>query len=189
MRNRIGEMSRKTKETDINVKINLDGTGKYEISTGIGIFDHFLSAFALHGGFDLEVKASGDLHIDAHHTVEDTGIVLGLAFRAALESFAGINRFGQRFLPMDEALVCAVADISGRPFLVCKNLKGDKYLTREFLRAFAYNAEITLHTSVVYGDNAHHIHEALYKALARALREAIQPTSDGFSPLSTKGVL
>ncbi|HHV51619.1 MAG TPA: imidazoleglycerol-phosphate dehydratase HisB [Candidatus Avimonas sp.] len=189
---RTGAYSRKTKETDISVKINLDG-GPVEVITGIGFFDHMLEAFAVHAGFGLEVKAAGDLHVDGHHTVEDTGIVLGKAFAEALGDKSNIMRFGSFTLPMDDSLARAAVDISGRPFLVFiadfpeERVGGfDTCLTSEFFRAFAFNAGITLHLKVEYGCNSHHMIEALFKAAAHAIRLAVAPR-DGL--LSTKGVL
>lgn len=188
-------IERKTGETDIFAKLTLDGSGKREISTGIGFFDHMLSAFTLHGGFDLRLKAVGDLEVDGHHTVEDTGIVLGSAFRKALGDNLAIVRFGSSSIPMDEALALTTVDISGRPFLVfrdgglsTRSMPGfDPALVVEFLRAFSVHASITLHTRVEYGDNPHHIIEAVFKSLGRALREAVA-LSGGETP-STKGAL
>ena len=190
---RTSEQIRKTKETDCSVQLNLDG-GKVEISTGIGFFDHMLNSFAVHGGFGLKIAVSGDLNVDGHHTVEDTGIVLGRAFAGALGDRSGIARFGSFYVPMDEALAFAAVDISGRPFLVFgADFRQDRIgdydscLTEEFMRAFAMNAGITLHASVKYGTNAHHQTEALFKASAHALRIAVTQTGSGV--LSTKGSL
>lgn len=190
---RFSEQTRTTKETDCFIRLNLDG-GKAEISTGIGFFDHMLNSFAVHGGFGLKVAVTGDLNVDGHHTVEDTGIVLGKAFAEALADRSGIARFGSFFIPMDEALAFAAVDISGRPFLVfdagfCQERIGDydSCLTEEFMRAFAVNAGITLHASVKYGTNAHHQTEALFKAVGHAMRLAVSPAGQG--PLSTKGTL
>jgi len=184
---------RKTRETDIHIELSLDG-GEVDISTGIGFFDHMLNAFAVHGGFGLKVDAVGDLIVDCHHTIEDVGIVLGKAFAQALGDKSGIARFGSSYVPMDEALAFAVVDISGRPFLVFQaDFKQerigdyDSCMTEEFMRAFAVNAGITLHTRVEYGINAHHETEAMYKAIARAMRMAVTETSKG--ALSTKGSL
>lgn len=184
---------RKTRETDIHIELSLDG-GEVDISTGIGFFDHMLNAFAVHGGFGLRVDAVGDLIVDCHHTIEDVGIVLGKAFAQALGDKSGIARFGSSYVPMDEALAFAVVDISGRPFLVFQaDFKQerigdyDSCMTEEFMRAFAVNAGITLHTRVEYGINAHHETEAIYKAMARAMRMAVNETSAG--ALSTKGSL
>ena len=186
-------LSRKTKETDISANLCLDG-GEVRVDTGIGFFDHMLTALAFYAGFGLELKAVGDLHVDGHHTVEDTGIVLGQAFRQALGDRKGIRRFGSAFVPMDEALCLTVADLSNRPFLVFdasmpQPMIGayDSCLTEEFMRAFATNAGLTLHMKCLYGKNAHHITEALFKALGVAVREAVQVTGAGVT--STKGVL
>ncbi|MCI1964781.1 MAG: imidazoleglycerol-phosphate dehydratase HisB [Oscillospiraceae bacterium] len=190
---RTSEQVRKTRETDCTVQLNLDG-GKIDIATGIGFFDHMLSSFAVHGGFGLKVSVCGDLKVDGHHTVEDTGIVLGQAFAQALGDRSGIARFGSFTVPMDESLARAVVDISGRPYLVFQadfrqERIGDydSCLTEEFMRAFAMNAGITLHVSVEYGTNAHHQTEAVFKAMGHALRLAAAPAGEG--PLSTKGTL
>lgn len=191
---RAAVIERNTKETQISVALNLDG-GEVEISTGIGFFDHMLTAFAVHGGFGLKVRVTGDLEVDTHHTVEDTGIALGMAFKKALVDMSGIVRYGSFSVPMDEALANCVLDISNRPFLVFKasfeqELCGDyeTCVTEEFFRAFAMNACITLHISVPYGANAHHEIEAIFKAVAHALKIAVSKNQDG-SVLSTKGVL
>ena len=184
MTQRIGAAERKTSESDIRVEINLDGTGKSDISTGLPFFDHMLTAFATHGSFDLTVKALGDIEIDAHHTVEDTAIVLGRAFADAIGDKKGIRRFGSQLLPMDEALVEAVIDISGRAYYVMngepENLDwqiiGGHYATvinRHFFETFAIHSQTTLHVNVRYGRDPHHITEAEYKAAARALRQAV----------------
>lgn len=185
--------TRKTRETDISVKLCLDG-GKMEISTGIGFFDHMLNSFAMHGGFGLTVSAKGDLNVDCHHTVEDTGIVLGMAFAEALGDRSGITRFGSFYTPMDESLAFAAVDISGRPFLIfhaefAQERIGDydSCMTEEFFRALAFQAGITMHARVEYGTNAHHQTEALFKATAHALRIAVTQTEGGV--LSTKGSL
>ena len=186
--------NRKTKETDIKLSLNLDG-GVVSVDTGIGFFDHMLNAFATHGGFGLELTVKGDLEVDEHHTIEDTGIVLGKAFFDALGDKSSIDRFGSFYVPMDEALAFASVDISGRPYLVfdadfpqsrCGGY--DCSMTVEFMRAFVYNAGITVHLKALYGDNSHHITEALYKALAHSLRLAVKQ-NDTNKPLSTKGVL
>lgn len=191
---RIGEVSRVTAETDIQITLNLDGKGHGTVDTGIGFFDHMLMAFAKHGFFDLDVRARGDLHVDAHHTVEDAGIVLGRAFDKALGSKAGIARFGTAFVPMDEVLVMAAVDISGRPYTNFSwSLANEQLgvfpavLAEEFFRALAFNAHITLHIREVAGGNAHHLLEAAFKATARALAEAssMDPRVEGL--LSTKG--
>lgn len=191
---RTAEIERNTKETQISVALDLDG-GSVKISTGIGFFDHMLTAFAVHGGFGLKVKVSGDLEVDTHHTVEDTGIALGLAFKQALGDMSGIERYGAFSIPMDEALATCILDISNRPFLVFKasfeqELCGtyETCVTEEFFRAFAMNACITLHISVPYGANAHHEIEAIFKTVAHALKAAVKQNKDG-SVLSTKGVL
>lgn len=184
---------RETKETQIALHLNLEG-GERKIETGIGFFDHMLNSFAVHSGFGLILKCTGDLEVDGHHTVEDVGIVLGQALARILGDRAGIARFGSAYVPMDEALGFCALDISGRPYLVfhapmpqpmCGQY--DTCLTVEFMRAFATHAGITLHLKSMYGDNAHHITEALYKALARALKEAVRET--GGEVLSAKGVL
>lgn len=191
---RTAEIKRTTKETDISISINLDGCGKAEISTGIGFFDHMLTALTVHSGFDIKIEASGDLFVDGHHTVEDTGIVLGQAFKQAIGDMKGINRYGTAYIPMDEALGFACLDISNRPFLVFKaDFADDRVgdfdtcLTEEFFRAFAFNAGITLHIKEEYGKNDHHIIEAMFKACAHALKTAA--AINGTQVLSTKGVL
>lgn len=190
---RTAEITRKTKETDITVKLDLDG-GNADISTGIGFFDHMLTAFAVHGGMGLTVKAVGDLQVDGHHTVEDVGIVLGKAFKEVMGDMKGIARYGTAFIPMDEALGFASIDISGRPFLVFNAEfsddrigEFDTCLAEEFFRAFAFNAGVTLHLKCEYGKNDHHIAEALFKAAAHAVKAA--KTVSGNEILSTKGVL
>ncbi len=191
---RTAEVSRKTKETEIELSLNLDG-GEVEISTGIGFFDHMLHAFAVHGGFGLKVQTKGDLEVDCHHTIEDTGIVLGKAFAEAFGDRSGIARFGSFFVPMDEALAFAAVDVSGRPFLVFQaefpeeRIGGyDSCMTEEFFRAFAMNAGMTLHIRMEYGKNSHHIAEAIFKAAAHAIRLAGKETAAG-EVLSTKGSL
>lgn len=190
---RTAEINRKTKETDITVKLDLDG-GNADISTGIGFFDHMLTAFSVHGGMGLTVKAVGDLQVDGHHTVEDVGIVLGKAFKEAIGDMKGIARYGTAFIPMDEALGFASIDISGRPFLVFNAEfsddrigEFDTCLAEEFFRAFAFNAGVTLHLKCEYGKNDHHIAEALFKAAAHAVKAA--KAVSGSEILSTKGVL
>ena len=187
-------IARTTKETDITLTLNLDG-GAVSVDTGIGFFDHMLTALATHGGFGLEVKVLGDLHVDCHHTVEDTGIVLGQAFAKALGDKAGIARFGSFYVPMDEALAFTALDISGRPFVVFEASflqervgEYDSCMTEEFVRAFAVNGGITLHTRLEYGTNAHHGIEAIFKSIAHALRLAVRQNDSG-QVLSTKGVL
>ncbi len=191
---RSSEIKRKTKETDIEVFVDLDGSGKVDIDTGIGFFDHMLTAFGVHSGIDLKVKCVGDLYVDAHHSVEDTGICIGKAFAEALGDKGGIARYGSAYVPMDEALSFCSLDISGRPFLVFKADfhddrcgQYDTCLTEEFFRAFAFNAGITLHVREEYGNNDHHIIEAMFKAVAHALKDAVAETGKGV--LSTKGVL
>ncbi|TWB65350.1 imidazoleglycerol-phosphate dehydratase HisB [Bradyrhizobium sacchari] len=194
---RTATIKRKTKETDIEVSVNLDGTGVAKIATGIGFFDHMLDLLARHSRIDLTVKAVGDLHIDYHHTTEDTGIALGQAVKQALGNMAGITRYAGVYMPMDETLTRVVIDISGRPFLVFKaDFPRDKIgefdteLVREWFQAFAINAGVTLHVETLYGDNSHHIAESCFKGLARALRAAvaIDPKAAGEIP-STKGSL
>ena len=186
-------VDRKTKETDIALVLNLDG-GEVKVSTGIGFFDHMLTALGFYAGFGLDVKAEGDLHVDGHHTVEDVGIVLGQAFARALGDRAGIRRFGAAYVPMDEALCRTVVDISNRPFLVFdaampQPMIGDydSCLTAEFMRAFAVYAGLTLHQQCLYGANAHHITEALFKSLGLALKDAVRREGEGVT--STKGLL
>jgi imidazoleglycerol-phosphate dehydratase len=194
---RIASPSRRTSETDISLTLDLDGSGRVDIATGIGFLDHMLTALARHGLFDLTLRATGDLHIDFHHTTEDVGIVLGLAFAQALADKRGISRFGHALVPMDEALAEAVVDVSGRPFLVWnvgferpKIGEMDTELFEEFFRALATNAGITLHVNQRAGRNAHHVAEACFKATARALRAAvaIDPRAADAIP-STKGAL
>ena len=194
---RTATIKRKTKETEIEVSVNLDGSGVANIATGIGFFDHMLDLLARHSRIDLTVKAVGDLHIDYHHTTEDTGIALGQAVKQALGNMAGITRYAGVHMPMDETLSRVVIDISGRPFLVFKaDFPRDKIgefdteLVREWFQAFAINAGVTLHVETLYGDNSHHIAESCFKGLARALRTAvaIDPKAVGEIP-STKGSL
>ena len=194
---RQARMSRKTQETDIAIAITLEGSGKVDINTGIGFFDHLLTLFARHAGIDLTVEAEGDLHIDAHHTVEDIGIVLGEVIARALGDKRGIKRYGQMTLPMDEALLSAVLDLSGRPYLVY-NVKFtsdsigtfDTQLTEEFFRAVAFHAGMTLHLQGHYGKNDHHIAEGLMKAFAHSFAQAasIEKGKED-TILSTKGSL
>lgn len=190
---RTSTVERNTKETQIKASLCLDG-GDVEIKTGIGFFDHMLTAFAVHGGFGLKLETVGDLEVDTHHTAEDTGIVLGQAFKEALGDFSSIARYGNFSVPMDESLAVCSLDISNRPFLVFRasfeeERCGDyeTCVTEEFWRAFAMNAGITLHISVPYGSNAHHEIEAIFKAVAHALKQAVTVTDGGV--LSTKGVL
>lgn len=193
--NRTAQITRKTKETDITLSLDLDEGGKVSINTGIGFLDHMLTALAVHGGFSLTVKCDGDLYVDGHHTTEDIGIVLGKAFAQALGDKAGIMRYGSAFIPMDEALAFCALDISARPFLVFNAQftnamigQYDSCLTEEFMRAFAFNAGITLHLRCEYGSNDHHKTEALFKALAYALKTAVRRNTDG-AAVSTKGML
>lgn len=186
---------RNTRETQINASLIIDGSGKADISTGIGFFDHMLTALTVHGGFDLELRAVGDLQVDGHHTVEDVGIVLGTAFKEALSDKSGIMRYGTSAIPMDEALGWCCLDISARPYLVFssefsddKTGGFDNCLTEEFMRAFAFNAGITLHIKAEYGNNDHHKIEAMFKALAYALKQAVKRNVTG-EVISTKGRL
>ena len=189
-----GEIKRDTRETKIYIKLDLDGSGKYDIDTGIGFFDHMLTALCVHAGFDMTVKCDGDLYVDGHHSVEDTGIALGMAFKQAIGDMKGINRYSSFYIPMDEALGFCSLDISNRPYLVydCSYTNQstgqyDNFLTEEFMRAFAFNAGITLHLKCIYGSNDHHKIEALFKALAHSLKDAV--SISGGEVLSTKGVL
>ncbi len=197
MNGRTAREERRTQETDVVVQLNVDGTGASKVETTIPFFDHMLSAWAKHGLMDLTVDAHGDTEIDLHHTVEDVGIVLGKALRTALGDKRGLVRYGSAFVPMDEALVFSALDLSGRAFLVfdvplhrARVANFDLDLLREFFRAFAFNAEITLHVRLHYGENLHHIAEAVFKAVARALAQAtrLDPRIEGILP-STKGSL
>lgn len=190
---RTAQMTRTTKETDIRLNLCLDG-GTVDIHTGIGFFDHMLTAFAFYGGLGLEVSVNGDLEVDGHHTVEDVGIILGQAMKEALGDRKGIRRYASAFIPMDEALCFTALDFSNRPFLVFgaempQPMIGayDSCLTEEFMRAFAVNSGLTLHMKCHYGKNAHHITEALFKSLGVAVKEAVAITGTGVT--STKGVL
>jgi imidazoleglycerol-phosphate dehydratase len=194
---RQARVERKTKETEVALQLNLDGTGASKVQTPIPFFSHMLEAWARHGLMDLAVEATGDVEVDIHHTVEDVGIVLGQALREALGDKKGIVRYGTAFVPMDEALVQTSIDISGRPFLVfnvpvarTRVSNFDLDMLQEFFRAFAFNAEITLHVTMHYGHNLHHIAEAVFKAVGRALAEAtrLNPRITGVLP-STKGTL
>ncbi|MCU1683726.1 MAG: hisB [Amycolatopsis sp.] len=197
---RIGKVERTTKESAISVQLDLDGTGEVEISTGVPFYDHMLTAFGVHGSLDLKVEATGDIHIDAHHVVEDTAIVLGQALRQALGDKSGIRRFGDAWIPMDETLAHAAIDVSGRPF--CVHLGepeqfnsftiGGNYpfvLTRHVFDSLSFHAQIALHVRVLHGRDPHHIAEAEYKAVARALRAATEPDPRAGGIPSTKGVL
>jgi len=194
---RSAALNRQTKETDIAVRVSLDGTGEAQIATGIGFLDHMLEQLARHSLIDMEITAKGDLHIDAHHTVEDTGIALGQAVRQAMGDRAGITRFADVLIPMDETLTRVAVDLSGRPFLVFRTtFKREKIgtfdtdLVREFFQAFATHVAMNLHVETLYGENAHHIAESSFKGLARALRLALtlDPRQKGAIP-STKGIL
>ena len=194
---RKASLDRKTTETQIAVSINLDGTGAYDVKSGVGFLDHMLELLARHSLIDIKVRAKGDTHIDFHHTTEDTGIALGQAFAKALGDRKGIRRYADCFLPMDEALTRAAIDVSGRPFLIWKVEfarpkigEFDTELVREWFQAFAMNAGVTLHVQTLYGDNCHHIAESCFKALARVLRAAIEidPRQKDRIP-STKGSL
>ena len=193
---RTAKFTRKTAETNIELSINIDGTGKSNVDTGIGFFDHMLNSFARHGLFDLNIKVEGDLHVDCHHTIEDTGIVLGEAIKKALGTKKSIRRYGSFMLPMDETLVLCAIDLSGRPYLVYDaDFKTDRVgyfdteMAKEFFYAVSYSAGMNLHIKEMYGENAHHIIEAMFKAFARALDEAtaIDTRVEGLS--STKGAL
>ncbi|MFD2418677.1 imidazoleglycerol-phosphate dehydratase HisB [Amycolatopsis pigmentata] len=197
---RVGKVSRTTKESAISVVVDLDGTGVVEIATGVPFYDHMLTAFGVHGSLDLRVEATGDVHIDAHHTVEDTAIVLGQAIRQALGDKKGIRRFGDAWIPMDETLAHAAIDVSGRPY--CVHLGepeefnaftiGGNYpfvLTRHVFDSLAFHAQIALHVRVLHGRDPHHIAEAQYKAVARALRAATESDPRAAGVPSTKGVL
>ena len=193
---RSATVTRKTKETDIQIIFNIDGTGKGEISTGIGFFDHMLEGFTRHGFFDLRCKVEGDLYVDGHHTVEDTGIVLGQAIKEALDDKKGIRRFGQFLLPMDDVLVLCAIDLSGRPYYQSKvsfttpSIGGlDTELIREFFYAVSYSAGMNLHFQLLAGENNPHIAEAMFKAFAKALDEATSKDPRITDVLSTKGSL
>ena len=194
---RKAEIRRRTGETDIMMKLELDGTGTARIDTGIGFFDHMLDAFTRHGLFDLSVKVNGDLRVDGHHSVEDTGIVLGEAIREAVGSKKGIKRYGYFILPMDEALVLCAVDLCGRPYFVMEGAdftapmvgSFDTELVREFFYSVSYGAMMNLHFRVLSGSNAHHIIEAMFKAFSKALDMAVQREDRIEDVLSTKGVL
>ncbi len=196
MENRTAAITRVTKETDIAMTLNLDGSGKADIQTGIGFFDHMLNSFARHGFFDLDCKVKGDLYVDCHHTIEDTGIVLGEAIKKALGEKKGIKRYGSFLLPMDEALVMCALDLSGRPYLVfdaefTTDRVGyfDTEMVKEFFYAVSYSAGMNLHIKQLSGSNNHHIIEAMFKAFAKALDEATSYDSRITDVLSTKGTL
>ena len=193
---RFAEYTRKTKETDILLSLDIDGTGSCEADTGIGFFDHMLDGFARHGLFDLKVKVTGDLFVDCHHTIEDTGIVLGNAIKKAVGDKVGIRRFGSCILPMDETLVLCAVDLSGRPYL---SFEGefttdrvgymDTEMVKEFFYAVSYSSMMTLHIDELHGENSHHVIEATFKAFGRALKEAVSKDAKIKGVLSTKGSL
>lgn len=193
---RMADLERKTKETQIAAALNLDGSGKFEICTDVGFFDHMLALFAAHGLFDLNVSAQGDIKVDYHHTVEDVGLVLGSLINKALGTRKGIARYGQSAVPMDDALAEVVIDLSNRPYLVfrqpaempCQN-DFNVSLAKEFFRAVAQKSGMNLHIKIVYGDNWHHMIEAVYKAFGRALRQAVAMDSRRRGVPSTKGSL
>ncbi len=193
---RISEIIRNTKETQISVRLNLDGSGQYQIQTGIGFFDHMLEGFARHGLFDLEIKVSGDLHVDCHHTIEDTGIVLGQAIREAVGDKKGIRRYGSRILPMDEVLVLCALDLGGRPYYRSDAVfpterigTMDTEMVREFFYAVSYSAAMNLHFKMLESGNSHHMAEGMFKAFAKALDEAVSFDTRITDVLSTKGII
>ncbi len=190
------EINRKTKETDINLYLNLDGSGESDIDTGVGFLDHMLTLFAKHGGFDLNITCKGDLEVDNHHSIEDIGIALGQAIASCLEDKNGITRYGCVFLPMDESLVQVTMDISGRSYLVfncdfTREFVGDMEteMVEEFFRAVSDNSRITLHITCLYGKNSHHIIEAMFKGFGQCLKKAVKIDENIKGVLSTKGVL
>ncbi len=198
--NRIAKVERTTKESSVTVEINLDGAGKTDVSTGVPFFDHMLTSFGVHGAFDLTIAATGDVEVDAHHTVEDVAIVLGEAIRTALADKKGIRRFGDAWIPMDETLAHATVDVSGRPYCVLTGepeslvtfVVGGNYptvLNRHVFESLAFHAQLALHLRVLHGRDPHHITEAQYKALARSLRAAVEPDPRLGGVPSTKGVL
>ncbi len=196
MEPRIAKISRTTKETDINLELNIDGSGKAEISTGIGFFDHMLNSFAKHGFFDIKLTVKGDLEVDTHHTIEDTGIVLGNAIMQAIGDKAGIKRYAFNIMPMDESLVLCALDLSGRPYLVFDaELNAERVgdfeteMVKEFFYALSYGAMMNLHIKEIHGSNTHHVIEAVFKAFARALDEATCYDNRINGILSTKGSL
>ncbi|HEB68678.1 MAG TPA: imidazoleglycerol-phosphate dehydratase HisB [Desulfobulbus sp.] len=189
-------VERKTAETDVAVEVQLDGTGEVEVATGVGFLDHMLTLFGVHGFFNLRIHARGDVEVDDHHTVEDVGICLGRALAGALGDRAGICRYGQAYVPMDETLVRVCVDVSNRPYLHYdaavpdqKIGRFDTALAKEFMRAFAQHGGLTLHVDLLHGENSHHIIEAVFKALARALAGAVAERADLQGQLSSKGVL
>lgn len=190
------ELSRKTNETDISLKLNLDGKGNSSTDTGIGFLDHMLTLFAKHGLFDMDLKACGDLEVDAHHTVEDVGIVLGQALKDAAGDKKSIRRYGTSYVPMDEALAMVSLDFGGRPYLACNiNYSTDRVgdmdteLVEEFFRAVSTNAGMNIHINVLYGSNSHHMTEAVFKAFGRALDEAVRLDERIDGVMSTKGII
>ncbi len=193
---RIGKVERSTKESSVLVEINLDGTGRCDINTGIGFYDHMLEQLGKHGGFDLTVRTTGDLHVDTHHTIEDSAIAIGQAMRQALGDKVGIRRFANSLVPLDEALVQVAVDVAGRAYMVHQEppiveLIGDydTTMTQHIWESIAHNAQICLHVNVLSGRNSHHIVEAQFKAVARALRDAVAFDAQTFGVPSTKGVL
>ena len=194
--NRTGEVERKTTETNIQISINLDGQGRADVASGIPFLDHMLTLFAVHGFFDLSVKAQGDLEVDSHHTIEDVGLVLGDSISLALGERIGIKRYGHAVIPMDDALAAVTVDLSNRPFLVCHTPQSIDYgipfspsLTREFFRALVNRGGMNLHINVAYGENDHHIIESIFKAFARALDQAVTVDGRFSGVLSSKGAL
>ncbi len=190
------DVSRKTKETQIEIKLDLDGSGKADIVTGIPFFDHMLTAFAVHGFFDLKIRAKGDIEVDLHHTIEDTGLVLGQAFNEALDGKEGIIRFGDSCIPMDESLSRVTVDLSNRPYLVYHfpdDLRAvgvfDAYLAKEFFQAFCVKGGFSLHINAYYGDNEHHVLESIFKAMGKSLNMATRINDNLCGPLSSKGSL
>jgi imidazoleglycerol-phosphate dehydratase len=193
---RKGRVARTTKESDVLVEINLDGTGEVTVDTGVPFYDHMLSQLGKHGAFDLNVKTKGDISVDEHHTIEDTALALGTAFKEALADKSGIRRYGDATLPLDEVLVRAAVDLSGRPYLVHSETEiapmigtYDTTLTKHIWESFVNSADITLHIKVLEGRNAHHVVEAQFKAVARALRDAVAFDAKSVGIPSTKGVL
>ncbi len=194
--NRSAEINRTTKETDIKLKLKLDGSGKVNVTTGVGFLDHMLTLYGVHGFFDLDIAAKGDTDVDDHHTVEDIGICLGQAFHSALGDKAGINRYGSAYVPMDETLARVCVDFSNRPFLVYNVVLLDRKvgtfdtpLAKEFLRAFSLHAGITMHVDLLHGENTHHILESVFKALAKAVSQAVTKNAQVTGQLSSKGTL
>lgn len=193
---RVAEINRQTAETDINVRLDIDGTGRSNIDTGIGFFDHMLTGFSKHGFFDLDVSCKGDLYVDGHHTIEDVGIVVGRAIKEAVGDKKGISRFGYFILPMDDALCLCAVDLSGRPYLVYEaDFSGEKVgymeteMVKEFFYAVSYSAEMNIHIKMLSGSNDHHIAEAMFKAFGKALDMATKTDSRIEDVLSTKGAL